>query len=67
MLVYVERLPTPPAKISAAVRIAAKLAEKLEADVDDFFTALRAVGFDDGHIIEIALQVGLNTGVANTG
>jgi alkylhydroperoxidase family enzyme len=62
MLVYAERLPTPPAEISAAVRIAAKLAEKLEADVDDFFAALRAVGFDDGHIIEIALQVGLNTG-----
>ena len=59
MLVYAERLPTPPAEISAAVRI---VAEKLEADVDDCLAAPRAVGFDDGHIIEIALQVGLNTG-----
>ena len=67
MLVYAERVPSSPAELSATVRIAAKLAEKLEADVDDFFAALRAVGFDDGHIIEIALQVGLNTGVANTG
>jgi hypothetical protein len=46
----------PPAEISAAVCIAAKLAEKLEADVDDFFAALRAVGFDDGHIIEISAK-----------
>jgi hypothetical protein len=44
------------------VRITAKLAEKLEAVVDDHFTALRAVGFDDGQIIEIVLQVSLNTG-----
>ena len=67
MLVYAERLPTPPAEISAAVRIAAKLAEKLEADVDDFFAALRTVGFDDGHIIEIALQSRPQHGIANTG
>jgi alkylhydroperoxidase family enzyme len=53
---------SPPAELSATVRIAAKLAEKLEAVVDDYFAALRAVGFDDGQIIEIVLQVGLNTG-----
>jgi alkylhydroperoxidase family enzyme len=59
MLAYAERLPSP---FSATVRIAAKLAEKLEAVVDDYFDALRAVRFDDGQIIEIVLQVGLNTG-----
>ena len=58
MLVYAERLPSPPAELSATVRIAAKLAEKLEAVVDDYFAALRAVG----QLIEIALQAGLNTG-----
>lgn len=47
MLVYAERLPSPPAELSATVRIAAKLAEKLEAVVDDYFAALRAVSFDD--------------------
>jgi alkylhydroperoxidase family enzyme len=62
MLVLRRTSAKPPAELSAAVRIAARLAEKLEADVDDYFAALRAVGFDDGHIIEIALQVGLNTG-----
>ena len=62
MLVYAELLPSSPAELSATVRIAAKLAEKLEAVVDDYFAALRAVGFDDGQIIEIALQAGLNTG-----
>ena len=58
MLVYAERLPSPPAELSATVRIAAKLAEKLEAVVDDYFAALRAVG----QIIEIVLQADLNTG-----
>ena len=62
MLVYAERLPSSPAELSATVRIAAKLAEKLEAVVDDYFAALRAVGFDDGQIIEIVLQADLNTG-----
>ena len=62
MLVYAERLPSPPAELSATVRIAAKLTEKLEAVVDDYFAALRAVRFDDGQIIEIVLQVCLNTG-----
>jgi hypothetical protein len=37
MLVYAERLPSSPAELSATVRIAAKLAEKLEAVVDDYF------------------------------
>ena len=62
MLVYAERLPSSPAELSAAVRIAAKFAEKLEADVDDYFAALRAVGFDDGQIIEIALKSALTQG-----
>jgi hypothetical protein len=45
MLVYAERLPSSPADLSATVRIAAKLDKKLETVVDDYFAALRAVGF----------------------
>ena len=43
MLVYAERLPSPPAELSATVRIAAKLTEKLEAVVDDYFAAAPSV------------------------
>ena len=66
MLVYAERLPSSPAELSATVRIAAKLAEKLEAVVDDYFAALHAVGFDDGHIHRDCAASRPQHGIANT-
>jgi len=45
----------------AAVRFAVKLAQTPKAVGDDDLAALHTAGFDDAEIIEIVLQVGLNT------